>query len=175
MSKTASLLLCIAASVASFSLPAIATENISQVHAAETTKGNYVATIGNIGITQPWSRALPPTAKVGATFVDIHNLGLADKLISANSPISETTELHTHIHDNGLMKMVEVEEIEIAENSTTQLKPGSYHIMLIDLKQPLIEGERFPIRLDFANSGSIELEVEVRNPNAGTAVEHVSH
>ncbi|NLC08514.1 MAG: copper chaperone PCu(A)C [Gammaproteobacteria bacterium] len=147
----------------------------STVHAAETIKGQYVATVASIGIEQPWSRALPPTAHTGATFVSIYNQGRADRLMSAYSPVAEKTELHNHIHQDGLMKMVEVEFIDVPANGTLELKPGSFHIMLIGLKQSLNEGEHFPIRLDFEQAGSVELEVQVKDMNAGTGAEHLHH
>jgi len=147
----------------------------STVHAAEATKGQYAATIASIGIEQPWSRALPPTAHTGATFVSIYNQGNADRLLGAYSPVAEKTELHNHIHQDGLMKMVEVESIDVPANGRLDLKPGSFHVMLIGLKQPLNEGEHFPIRLDFEQAGSVDLEVIVKNMNAGTAAEHMDH
>ena len=134
----------------------------------------YVQQLAGLQVEQPWSRALPPTAHTGATFVNIHNSSTkADRLISAYSPMAEKTELHNHIHQDGLMKMVEVEAIEVPANGTLELKPGSYHVMLIGLKQPLKEGEHFPIRLDFEQAGSIDLEVVVKDMNAGTAAEHM--
>lgn len=119
--------------------------------------------IDNLEIGQPWSRAMPPTAHTGAVFVSIHNSGQNDQLISAYSPIAEQTELHNHIHQNGLMKMVQVQQIKLPANATVQLEPGSYHIMLIGLKQPLIEGEFFPVRLEFANAGIVELQAVVKS------------
>lgn len=130
----------------------------------------------DLHIEQPWSRALPPTAQTGATFVSIHNMsGAGDRLIGAHAAIAETTELHNHIHADGLMKMVEVASIEIPAGERLELKPGSYHIMLIGLKQPLREGDLFPIRLDFEAAGSIELEAVVKGMSAGTAAEHMHH
>lgn len=145
------------------------------VHSSEASKGQYVATIASIGIKQPWSRALPPTAHTGATFVTLDNQGAADRLIRAYSPVAEKTELHNHIHQDGLMKMVEVEAIDVPASGTLELKPGSYHVMLIGLKQPLKEGERFPIRLEFEQAGSVELDVIVKSLSAGTGAEHMQH
>ena len=146
-----------------------------QVHAAEASKGNYVASIASIGIEQPWSRAMPPSAHTGAVFVSIYNQGQADQLVAAYSPIAETTELHDHIHQDGLMKMVKVPAMEVPAGGSLELKPGGYHIMLIGLKQSLVAGEHFPVRLDFAKAGSIELQVEVKSIHAGTAAEHMHH
>jgi copper(I)-binding protein len=152
-------------------IPTVAAE----VHSAEAAKGHYAATLGNMGISRPWSRALPPTAHTGALFVSIDNQGEADHLVAAHADIADTVELHTHIHEDGLMKMVEVANIEVPAAGTLELKPGSYHIMLIGLRQPLVEGERFTARLEFARSGTVELEAEVLGMDAGTGASHLHH
>lgn len=146
------------------------------VHAAEAQKGNFTATLASLGIEQPWSRALPPSARTGAVFVSIYNQGADDRLVAAHAPIAGQTELHTHRIQDGLMQMIQVNGIEVpGHGGQLELKPGGYHIMLIDLKQPLHEGERFPLRLSFEKSGEIELEVEVRSLDAGTAADHSHH
>lgn len=147
----------------------------AEVHSAEAAKGMYAATLGNLGITTPWSRALPPTAHTGALFVSIRNQGEKDHLLAAHADIADAVELHTHVHENGLMKMREVERIEVPADGTLELTPGSYHIMLIGLREPLREGMHFPVRLEFAASGSIELQAEVRSMDAGTGAEHSHH
>lgn len=147
----------------------------AEVHLAEAAKGAYAATQGNLGITTPWSRAVPPTAHTGALFVSIRNQGAQDFLVAAHAEIADTVELHTHVHADGLMKMQQVEQVEVPAGSTLELAPGSYHIMLIGLREPLREGMRFPVRLDFAASGSVELEAEVRSMDAGTGAEHSQH
>lgn len=162
------------------SLPLLAEQHQAhtshEVHGAEAVKGSYAATLMNLAIGQPWSRALPPTAQTGAVFVTIHNQGPDERLLAASSPIANKVELHTHLMQGDLMQMVQVESIEIiGHGGQQQLKPGGYHIMLIGLQQQLREGERFPLRLSFANSGEIELQVEVRSLDAGTAAEHAHH
>lgn len=147
----------------------------AEAHSAEATKGLYAATLGNLGITQPWSRALPPSAHTGALFVSIHNQGEKDYLVAAHVDIADVVELHTHVHEDGLMKMQQVEQIEVPSGATLELTPGSYHIMLIGLREPLREGMRFPVRLEFSASGSIELEAEVKSMDTGTGAEHAHH
>lgn len=147
----------------------------AEIHSAETAKGMYATTLGNLGITKPWSRALPVTAHTGALFVNIRNWGEKDILVSAHTDIAEKTELHTHLHEDGLMKMRQVEHIEVPAESTLELTPGGYHIMLIGLRKPLLEGMHFPVRLEFVASGSVELQAEVRSMDAGTGAEHSHH
>jgi copper(I)-binding protein len=118
---------------------------------------------------------LPPSAHTGALFVSIHNQGGKDHLVSAHTDIADKTELHTHVHEGGLMKMQQVEQIEVPAGATLELAPGGYHIMLIGLREPLREGMRFPVRLKFAVAGSVELEAEVKSMDAGTGAEHLHH
>lgn len=147
----------------------------AEVHSAEAAKGMYAVTLGNLGVTMPWSRALPPTAHTGALFVSIRNQGEKDYLEAAHADIAEAAELHTHVHENGLMRMRQVERIEVPAGGTLELAPGSFHIMLIGLREPLREGMHFPVRLEFAASGNVELQAEVRSMDAGTAAEHSHH
>lgn len=150
------------------------------VHAAEQEhhgdKVAPVATLNNLAIGQPWSRALPPTVQTGAAYVSIANLGkTADRLTGAASSAADKVELHAHLLQGDLLRMVAVDSIEVPAKGMLELAPGGYHIMLIGLKQPLREGERFPIRLEFEKAGALELEVEIRSPDAGTAAEHLHH
>lgn len=146
------------------------------VHSAEAKKGHYAATLANLGIGQPWSRAVPPTSPTGAVFVEIDNQGPVDHLLAAHAEIAETLELHTHLEQDGLLRMVQVDRIEVpGPNGRLELRPGGYHIMLIGLKQPLREGDSFPLQLEFERSGLVELTVEVRNFAAGTGADHDHH
>jgi len=117
---------------------------------------------GELHITHPWSKQVPPTSEVAAAFFNVMNHGDDDDtLLSAESPIAGKTELHAHIHEDGMMKMREVRKIDIPANGTRTLKPGSYHIMFFDLKQVPVLGDRFPLTLHFAKAGLVEVEVAV--------------
>ncbi|WP_299017917.1 copper chaperone PCu(A)C [uncultured Photobacterium sp.] len=117
---------------------------------------------GQLHIDHPWSKQVPPSSSVAAAFFEISNKGNEnDTLIRAESPIAGKTELHAHIHEDGMMKMREVEEIVVPANGSKNLKPGSYHIMFFDLQNTPKLGERFPLTLHFAKAGRIEVEVTV--------------
>lgn len=117
---------------------------------------------GELHIDHPWSKHVPPSSAVAAAFFNVMNHGSEnDALISAESPIAGKTELHAHIHEDGMMKMREVEKIDIPAKGTQSLKPGGYHVMFFDLKQVPALGERFPLTLHFEKAGSIEIEVAV--------------
>lgn len=117
---------------------------------------------GNLHIDHPWSKQVPPTSAVAAAFFNVMNHGDEDDtLLSAESPIAGKTELHAHIHEDGMMKMREVENIDIPANSTRTLKPGSYHIMFFNLQKVPALGDRFPLTLHFSKAGAIKIDVAV--------------
>ncbi|WP_428249305.1 DUF1775 domain-containing protein [Ferrovibrio sp.] len=124
-----------------------------------------VAQAGNIRIEQPFARATP--AKMGGAFLTLVNGGhAADRLVKAASPVAENVELHTHVKDGDTMRMRPVDGIDIAANGRTALEPGSFHVMLIGLKQPLKEGASFPLTLTFEKAGSVTLQVPVLKAGA---------
>ena len=125
-----------------------------------------------IAVSNAWSRELPPTAPVGAAFMHIENHNeLPDRLISANSAIADVTELHAHIHEGDIMRMVKVDGIDIPAHGQVSLEPGGYHIMLIDLKKPLVAGQQLPLTLQFEHAGQVNVTVDVKSSDAGTSAE----
>jgi copper(I)-binding protein/uncharacterized protein YcnI len=129
------------------------------------------AKAGDIAIEQPFARATP--AKVGGVFLTLKNGGgTADKLVKAASPAADTVELHTHVKDGDAMRMRPVETIPVPAKGQTALEPGGYHIMLIGLKQPLKEGESFPVTLTFEKAGSVTVTVPVVKAGAGGGHQH---
>jgi copper(I)-binding protein/uncharacterized protein YcnI len=129
------------------------------------------AKAGDIAVDQPFARATP--AKVGGVFMLLKNAGgSADKLVKAASPVAETVELHTHVKDGDAMRMRPVESIPVPAKGQTALEPGGYHVMLIGLKQPLKEGDSFPLTLTFEKAGSVTVAVPVQKAGAPAAGGH---
>lgn len=127
---------------------------------------------GDLFIDHPWSRAMPATATTGATYLTIRNDGeRADTLLGASTPAAGYTELHEHVHEDGLMKMREMPQVDIAAGEQVEFKPGGYHVMLFNLQQSLDAGTSFPMTLTFANAGEVEVEVQVEHNGAG----HTTH
>ncbi|MGE5386554.1 MAG: copper chaperone PCu(A)C [Betaproteobacteria bacterium] len=110
-----------------------------------------------------WVRALPPGSQVTGAFMILKNN--ADKealLVKAESPASRVAELHEHANDNGVMKMRPVAGgIVIKSKGEVALKPGGYHVMLIDLKAPLKEGDTVPLTLGFGDGSSKKIDARV--------------
>lgn len=118
-------------------------------------------------IDDPYVRLVPPNAPASAAFMVISNSGSEPRqLVKAQSPAARSVELHTHVDDHGVMKMRPVASIAVDAKGKVELKPGSYHIMLIDLKQPLNEGEVVPIALIFDDGSSQQIAAPVRKIQA---------
>lgn len=109
-----------------------------------------------VNVSEPYVRLVPPSAPATGAFMLLSNSGnAARQLVAADSPVAKTVELHTHLNENGVMKMRQIKEIGIPAHGETRLKPGSYHVMLIDLKAPLQEGDGVPLTLTF-DDGSVQ-------------------
>lgn len=124
------------------------------------------ATIGALKVSDPWARAtVGPGA--GAAFFAVSNTGgHDDKLVSAAAPFAQRTELHTHVRDGEVMRMRQVEAIDLPAGATTTLQPGGLHVMFLGMNAPLEAGTTFPLTLSFAEAGSVTVEVQVRDVGA---------
>jgi copper(I)-binding protein len=126
---------------------------------------------GDLLIGHPWARPTAEGAKLGAAYLSIENKGKeADKLVSAESPASEKTELHESREVNGVMTMRAVTGgIEVKPGAKVELKPGGYHLMLVGLKKQLREGETVPLTLTLAKAGPVNVEIKVEKTGAASA------
>lgn len=124
--------------------------------------------VGNLSIDGPWSRASAGPARAGAAFMTITNNGpVIDRLLSATADdTARRVELHTHINDNGVMRMRQVVAIDLPPGQTVTLQPGGLHIMMMELVAPLAEGASFPLTLSFEKAGSVTVDVPVQAAGA---------
>ncbi len=123
---------------------------------------------GSIEVDSPWSRATPKGAKVAAGYLTIKNTGTdPDRLVGATSSAAGKVEVHEMSMDKGVMKMRPVPGgVEIKPGETVELKPGSYHLMIMDLKQQIQQGKPFKASLNFEKAGPVEVEFNVVAPGA---------
>ena len=122
--------------------------------------------LGDIHIMQPWSRPLPPVSVNGAAYMTFMNKGdTPDRLISISTPAAKKAEIHNHTMQDGLMKMRPVGALDITPGDGTLLQPGGLHVMLMGLTEPLVEGQSFPLTLNFERAGSIEVKVMIFVPD----------
>lgn len=124
--------------------------------------GMQVAQAGGIVVEAPFARASAGPVKNGATYLTLKNEGgEPDRLIAVRAPVADRLELHTHLHENGVMKMRHIDAIVIPAGGMTMLKPGGDHIMMMGLKAPLKEGNSFPLTLVFEKAGEITVDVGI--------------
>ncbi|MFO1420326.1 MAG: copper chaperone PCu(A)C [Candidatus Competibacteraceae bacterium] len=136
----------------------------------------FAADTATIKAEEPWARESPPTVTNGAAYMTLVNTGKeADRLVGASGEVSATVELHTHLMEDGVMKMRPIKAIEVNPGEPAVLKPGGLHIMLIGLKKPLVADQTFPLRLRFEKAGEIPVEVKVRKMGPGEGVEQSHH
>ena len=130
--------------------------------------------LGEIDIGHPYARPTREGQTVGGGYLKLANKGAVDRLVSASSPAAGTVEIHSMSMEGDVMKMRQVNAIELATGQTVELKPGGYHLMLMGLKAPLKAGDKFPLTLKFEKSGEVVVTVKVEEPKpqSGTTVEH---
>jgi copper(I)-binding protein len=118
---------------------------------------------GDLQIGAPWARATPKGAKVGGGYLRITNTGTApDRLTGGSSPASGTVEVHEMSMSGGVMKMRAVAGgLEIKPGETVELKPGGYHLMFMNLKQPFEQGHPVSATLNFEKAGKVDVQFSV--------------
>lgn len=129
--------------------------------AASTGAWAHQYEAGSLLISHPWARATAPGAQNGGVFLTVKSTGDADQLVGAKSDVAAEVGLHQMKLDNGVMKMGAVAGADIPAQGELQLKPGGYHIMLMGLKAPLKQGDKFPLTLVFKHAGEVKVSVKV--------------
>jgi len=126
--------------------------------------------VGSLAIGHPWTRATPKSASVGGGYLKITNNGTApDRLIAASSDAAGMVEIHEMKMSGNKMEMRPLKDgIEIKPGQTVELKPGGYHIMFMNLKQPFEQGKRIKGTLTFEKAGTVDVEFAVDAMGAPT-------
>jgi periplasmic copper chaperone A len=136
------------------------------------------------GVAQPtapeirdaWARATPAGAKTGAAYATLVNPGAAaDRLVAVSTPVAGQAQLHTHTDDAGILRMEAVTAIDLPAGTSTTLKPGSQHIMLLELRQPLTPGDSFPMTFTFEKAGTIGVDIKVLKAGATASTDAPAH
>src|SRR6266849_7410796 len=123
---------------------------------------------GDLVITQAWSRATPGGAKVAGGYLTIENKGSTpDRLIGGSAEVADKVQVHEMATDNGVMTMRPLDKgLAIEPGKTVKLAPGGFHLMLIDLKNPLKQGDKVPLMLEFEKAGKVKLSLDVMGVGA---------
>ena len=119
---------------------------------------------GDLVITQAWTRATPGGARTGGGFLTIENKGSSpDKLVGASADAAGKIEVHEMAMNDGVMKMRPVEGgLTIDPGKTVKLAPGGLHLMMTDLKNPLKQGDKLPVTLQFEKAGKVQVTLDVQ-------------
>ena len=124
----------------------------------------------DVKVDAPWVRGTVAGQKATGAFMSITAGDGGAALVSASSPVAGVVELHTMSMEDGVMRMRPVPKIDLPAGKAVELKPGGYHVMLMDLKQPLKSGEMVPITLKVEGRDkaltSLEVKAEVKPLNA---------
>lgn len=119
--------------------------------------------VGSLTIEAAWTRATPAGAKVAGGYMTITNSGTApDRLVGGTFPLAGRFEVHEMAVANGVMTMRELAKgLEIGPGQKVELKPGGLHVMFMDLKSPLRDGQPVKGTLVFEKAGTVEIEYRV--------------
>ena len=130
------------------------------------------ALAADLEVTHPWVRGTVASQKATGAFMQLTSKG-GVSLVGVASPAASIVEIHEMVMDKDVMKMRPVPRLEVQPGKPLELRPGSYHVMLIDLKKPLAKGEIVPITLQVEGRDkkveTVEVNAEVRELTAGAA------
>lgn len=133
---------------------------LAAVLAASLAAATSASAGGPLTVEDARARILLPS-RPGAAWLTIRNAGGEDRLVGAESPAAERIELHTHVHEGGVMMMRRVEALNVPAGGEAALEPGGNHLMLFGLKDGLKTGGSFPLTLIFEKAGPVTVEVRV--------------
>jgi periplasmic copper chaperone A len=138
-------------------------------HAPAQAPGSFQA--GDIVVETPWSRATPAGAKVAGGYMRITNTGTQpDRLIGGSATVADRFELHRSTVSDGVARMeLVVGGLQIGSKETVELKPGTLHAMLVNLRQGLKPGDVVEGTLVFEKAGTIAIEYRVGGIGAQAA------
>jgi copper(I)-binding protein len=126
--------------------------------------GGATFRLGDLTVTSPWTRATPGGAKIAGGYLKITNNGKTpDRFVGAKSEATDHVEIHEMSIKEGVMKMRPLPDgLEIKPGETVELKSGGYHLMFMDLTQPMKQGDTFKATLQFEKAGALDVNFSVR-------------
>lgn len=129
-----------------------------------------------IEVVDPVVSMVPASAMATAAYMVLKNSGNKEvRLVNAENSATKITELHTHINEDGVMKMRRVPEIAVKAKSETALQPGGLHVMMIDIVKPLKVGQKVSITLGFDDGSTRQVVATVKKPAPMPAMDHSMH
>jgi copper(I)-binding protein len=116
-----------------------------------------------VKIEGAWVRGTVAQQKASGAFMRL-TPSQDTRLVSASSPLAGVVEVHEMAMDKDVMRMRAVPALALAAGKTTEFKPGGYHVMLMDLKQPLKAGDTVPLTLVFEDAGKVRTSQTIQAP-----------
>lgn len=117
-------------------------------------------THAQVSVEAPWVRATVPGQKATGAFMTLRSSQDA-RFVEARSPVAGVVEIHEMKHDGGMMRMSAIASLPLPAGRHVDLKPGGYHVMLMDLKRPIADGDAVPLTLVFEGADRKRVTMEV--------------
>lgn len=117
-----------------------------------------------VAVHDAWARATAPGMTMGAVYLTLQGGATPDRLVAAATQRAGTTQIHVVTHDGDMARMREAAGVDIPAGAQVALAPQGTHLMLMELPQPLVAGERFPLTLEFSQAGTLLVSVRVVAP-----------
>ena len=117
--------------------------------------------VAEVSVTAAWVRETIGAGKTSAGYGRIVNTGAADRLLSVTTPAAGLAEVHQSVDQGGIMRMVAVKGLEIPANGEAVLKPGGYHIMIMNAQKPFKVGDTLDLVFTFEHAGKITVPAKV--------------
>jgi copper(I)-binding protein len=122
---------------------------------------------GKLVIADAWSRPTAQGMPMGVAYLSITNLGGVDEvLVAASTSVAASVEMHQTTFSDGMAHMRPLKEIVIAPGETVKVAPNGIHLMLVDLKHPLVKGSMVPLTLQFRVAGKVTVQMKVEARDA---------
>ena len=121
------------------------------------------AALAQVAVIDPWVRGTVPAQKVTGAFMQLKS-ATDVALVGVSSPAAGVAEIHEMKMEGGVMRMSAVKRIDLAAGQVVDLKPGGYHVMLMDLKAQAREGDKLPVTLTFQDKAGKRFTMDVQAP-----------
>jgi copper(I)-binding protein len=153
--------------------------NIARLLLAGLALASGLALAQPASVSEPWARATVPGQKAAGVFMRLDS-ATGTRLVSVSSPVAAFGQVHEMRMEGDIMKMQALKNgLEVPVGKTVELKPGGYHIMLMDLKMPLQKDTTIPLALVFVDAKGLEsrteLTVPVRAMGQMAPAQHTGH
>ena len=114
-----------------------------------------------VTVSNAWVRATAPGQTIAGAYLKITSATTA-YLVGGSSAAAKSVEIHEMTMENNVMKMRPVTRLELPAGTAVELKPGGYHLMLVDVTRPLVKGDSVPLTLTVEDKGGRRHAVKVK-------------